>query len=82
MPCGQSSKKTFFKGLPGKNSQLNMITSTVANKYAVVRSFGSSSIVGYSEKSSVITKSLESFSKLLYFIFEMKVLKKKFPLMN
>ena len=80
MPCGQSSKKTFYKGLPGKNSKLN--TSTVANKYAVVRSFGSSSIVGYSEKSSVITKSLESFSKLLYFIFEMKVLKKKFLLMN
>ena len=50
MPCGQSSKKTFYKGLPGKNSKLNMITSTVANKYAVVRSFGSTSIVGGSKK--------------------------------
>ena len=44
-PCGQSSIKAF---LPGKKGKLNMITSTVANKYAVVRSFGSSSIVGLS----------------------------------
>ena len=42
-----------------------MITSTVASKYAVVRSFGSSSIVGCSEKCSVITKSFKSYSELV-----------------
>ena len=35
-------------GLPGKKSKLNMITSTVANKYAVMRSFGSSSVLDLS----------------------------------
>ena len=40
--CGQSC------GLPGKTGKLNMITSTVANKYAVMRSFGSSSVVDLS----------------------------------
>ena len=40
--CGQSC------GLPGKKSKLNMITSTVANKYAVMRSFGSSSVLDLS----------------------------------
>ena len=33
-----------------------MITFTVVNKHAILRSFGSSSVVGCSEKSSVITK--------------------------
>ena len=47
-PCGQSPLKAFYKGLPGKNGKLNMITSTVTNKYTVVRSFGFSSIVGAS----------------------------------
>ena len=47
-PCDQSSIKAFYKCLPGKKGKLNMITSTVANKYAVARSFGSSSIVGLS----------------------------------
>ena len=59
-----------------------MITSTVANKYAVVRSFGSSSILGCSEKSSVITKSFESYSELVSSSLEMKVVKKKFLSMN
>ena len=59
-----------------------MITSTAANKYAVVRSFGSSSIVGCSEKSCVITKSFESYPELVSFSLKMKVLKKKFLLMN
>ena len=42
-----------------------MITSTAANKYAVVRSFGPSSIVVCSEKSSIITQSFESYSELV-----------------
>ena len=40
--CGQ------YCGLLGKKGKLNMITSTVANKYAVVKSFGFSSVVGLS----------------------------------
>ena len=40
--CGQSC------GLPGKKGKLNMITSTVANIYAVMGSFGSSSVVDLS----------------------------------
>ena len=43
-PCGQSSVKAIYKGLSGKKGKLNMITSAVANKYAVVRDFGSSLI--------------------------------------
>ena len=30
-PCGQSSIKAFYKGLPEKKGKLNKITSTVAN---------------------------------------------------
>ena len=52
-----------------------MLTSTVINKYAAVRSFGSSSIAGCSEKSSVITKSFKSYSELVSSSLEMKVLK-------
>ena len=48
--------------------------------HAVVRRFGSSSIVGCSEKSSVITKSFESHFELDSSSLEMKVLKKKFLL--
>ena len=59
-----------------------MITATVANKYAVVRSFSSSSIVGCSKKSSIITKGFESYSELVSYSVKMKVLKKKFLLMN
>ena len=59
-----------------------MITSTAANKYAVVRRFGSGSIVGCSEKSNVITKSFESYSELVSSRLEMKVLKTKFLLIN
>ena len=59
-----------------------MITSTVNNKYGVLRSFRSSSIVGSSEKSSVVTKSFESHSELISSSHEMKVLEKKFLLMN
>ena len=59
-----------------------MITSTFANKYAAVKSSGSSSIVTCSEKPSIITKNLESYSKLVSFNLKMKVLKKKFLLMN
>ena len=44
-PCGQSSIETFYKSLPGKKGKLNLITSAVANKYAVVRVFSSSLIV-------------------------------------
>ena len=55
-----------------------MIISTVANNYVVVKSFGSSSIVGCSEKSSVITKSFKSYSEL---VSSCPVLK-KFLLMN
>ena len=47
-PCGQSSIKAFYKGLPGKKGKLNMITSTVAKKYAFERIFCSSSILGLS----------------------------------
>ena len=46
--CGQSFIKAFCKGLSGKKGKLNLITSTVANKYAAVRSFSSSSIAGLS----------------------------------
>ena len=81
-PCGQSSIKAFYKSLPGGKGKLYMITSTVANKYAVVRSFGSSSTLGCSEKSIVITKSFESYSELVSSSLEMKVLKKKLLLMN
>ena len=81
-PCGKCSIKTFYKCLPGKIGKLNMITSTVANKYAVVRSFGSSSILGCSEKLNVITKSFESYSELISSSLEMKVVKKKFLSMN
>ena len=56
-PCGQSSIKAFHRGLPRKKGKLNKITSTVTNKYAFLRSFGSSSIVGCSEKFNIITKS-------------------------
>ena len=80
-PCGQSSIRAFYKCLPGIKGTLN-ITSTVANKYAVVRSFRSSSIEDCSEKSSVITKSFESYSGLVSSILVMKVLQKKFLLMN
>ena len=37
---------TFNQGLPGRKGKLNMIISSVANKYADVRSFGFCSIVG------------------------------------
>ena len=47
-PCGQSFIKAFHKDFPGKRGKLNIITSTVADKNAVVRSFGYSSIVGLS----------------------------------
>ena len=59
-----------------------MIISSVANKYAVVRSFGFCSIVGCLEKSSVITKNFESYSELVSSSLEMKVLTKKFLLTN
>ena len=59
-----------------------MITSAVNNKYGVLRSFRPSSIVGSLEKSSVVTKSFESHSKLVSSSLEMKVLEKKFLLMN
>ena len=87
-PWDQSSIKAFYKGFPAKKGKLNLqkrvswITSTVANKYAAVRSFGSSSVVGCSEKSIVITKSFESYSELVSSSLEMKVLKKKLLLMN
>ena len=42
-----------------------MITSTVANKCAVVRSFGPSSIVVCLEKFNIITQSFESYSELV-----------------
>ena len=80
--CGQSFIKTFYKGLPGKKGKLNMVTSTVANKYDFERSFGSTSIASCSEKSSVITKSFDSYSELVSCGLTMKVLKKKFLLMN
>ena len=68
------SIKAIYKGLPRKKGKLNMITSTVANKFAVVRSFGSSSVAGCSEKSIAITKSFESYSELVSSSLEMKVL--------
>ena len=55
---------------------------TVTNKYDVLRSFGSTSLVGCSEKYSVITKSFDSYSEFVSSSLKMKVLKKKFPLMN
>ena len=42
---GQASINAFYKGLRGKKDKSNMITSVVANKYAVVGGFGSSLIV-------------------------------------
>ena len=87
-PWDQSSIKAFYKGFPAKKGKLNLqkrvswITSTVANKYAAVRSFGSSSVVGCSEKSIVITKSFESYSELVSSSLKMKVLEKKFLVMN
>ena len=69
-----NSIKAIYKDLPRRKGKLNMITSTVANKFAVVRSFGSSSIAGCSEKSIVITKSFESYSELFSSSLEMKVL--------
>ena len=72
----------FNQGLPGRKGKLNMVSSTFANKYAVVRSFGSSSIVGCSEKSSDVTKSFESHSELVSSSLEMKVIKKKFLLIK
>ena len=77
-PCSQSFIKGFYKGLPKKKGKLNAIISTVANKYAVLRSFGSSSNVGCSGNSSVITKSFELYSELVSSSLKMKVLKKKF----
>ena len=74
--------KTFYKGLPERKGKLNMVTSTVANIYPVVRSFGSSSIIGCSKRTSVTTKSFESYSELDSSSLEMKVLQKKFLLMN
>ena len=60
-----------------------MITSTVANEYAVVvRSFGFSSIADSSEKSSVIIKYFESYSEMVSYNLEMKALNKKFLVMN
>ena len=59
-----------------------MITSMFANKYAVERSFSSSLILGCSEKSSFITKNFESHSELVSSSLEIKVLKKKFLLIN
>ena len=53
-----------------------MITSTIANKYVVARSFRPNSIVACSEKFSVITKSFESYSELVSSCLEMRVLKK------
>ena len=47
-PCGQFSMRAFYKGLPEKWGKLNMITSTIANKYAFVRRFGSISVSGLS----------------------------------
>ena len=73
---------TFNQGLRGRKGKLNMITSMFANKYAVERSFSSSLILGSSEKSSFITKNFESHSELVSSSLEIKVLKKKFLLIN
>ena len=54
MLCCQSSVKSFYKGLLGKKDKLNIITSTVANKYAVVRSFGSGSQLKTAQKNLVL----------------------------
>ena len=81
-PCGQSSIKAFYKGLPGKKGKSSIITSTVANKYAVVRSFDSSSFVGCSVNSSFVTKNFDFYSELVFPRLEMKVLQKKFLLIN
>ena len=80
-PCSQSSIKTFYEGLPGKG-RVSWIWLLLLLIYAVVTSFGSSSIVGCSEKASVIKKSFDSYSELVFSSLEMKVLKKKFLLMN
>ena len=82
MRCVQSSIKTLYKGLLGKKGKLNIITSTVANKYSVVRSFGSSSDVGCSEKPNVITKNIESYFQLVSSSVKMKVLQNKIILRN
>ena len=71
-------QKHSIKVYLGKKAKLNMITSTVANKYAVERSFGSSSIAGCLEKSSVITKSFESYSELVSSSLEVKYLRRNF----
>ena len=73
---------TFNQGLPGRKGKLNMITSMCANKYPVVRIFGPSPIAGCSENSSVVTKSFECHFELVFSSLEMKVLKKKFLLIN
>ena len=84
----EGTKQTIFTShwtkvyLEERVSWIWLYTSTFANKYAVVRSCGSSSIVGCSEKSSVITKSFESHSELVSSNLEMKVLKNKFLLIN
>ena len=80
-PCGQSSIKTFYEGLPGKG-RVSWIWLLLLLIYGVVTSFGSSSIVGCSEKASDIKKSFDSYSELVFSSLEMKVLKKKFLLMN
>ena len=51
--------KVFYKGLPGKKGKLNMITSTVVNKYTDVRGFCSSSIIGLSSSSSGRSRNVE-----------------------
>ena len=79
-PCGQSSIKTFYKGLPGKRVswiRLHLLffqrdsTSECELLLLLILLFAPSSIVGYSEKSSVLTKSFENWflpvSKWKYF---------------
>ena len=61
-PCDLSSAKAFHKGWPWKKLKLNIITSTVASKYAALRSFGSSSIVGSS--SIFLLEDIEFFKNL------------------
>ena len=55
-----------------------MVTSTVANIYAVVRRFGSSSIIGCLEKSSAITKSFEPYSSWFLPVSKWKYLRRNF----
>ena len=68
----------------GKKSKLNMITSTVANKYAVMRSFGSSSVSDLSsfffwktkyfflghKNLTLLQLSFESYSELVSYSLE------------